>query len=184
MRNTSMGRACLGALRSRSMMAGSSLRSPARRSRSSFSSFRVGQLAVPQQVAGFFEGGMVGEFVNVDAAVGQDALISVDVADAGGGGDNSFQAFGGCVAVRLDIFLAREFETPLWPHGEGKWRVQSQLTFIRQNVNFPTGRGGQRYRFGRRVRFSRGLKAQSADTPLDVFLALSKTLRRGLCAEC
>ncbi len=54
-----------------------------------------GQLAIPQQVAGFFEVGVVGKFVNVDAAVGEDALISVDVADAGIGSDYSFQALGG-----------------------------------------------------------------------------------------
>src|SRR5205823_9765406 len=46
-------------------------------------------------IAGFFKIGVVSEFVNVDAAISQDALVSIDVADAGDGGDNSFQAFGG-----------------------------------------------------------------------------------------
>ena len=40
---------------------------------------RLGQLAVPQQVAGFFEGGIVGKFVNINAAIGEDALVSVNV---------------------------------------------------------------------------------------------------------
>ena len=53
------------------------------------------QLAIPQQVAGLFKVGVVGKFVNVDAAVGEDALISVDVADAGICSDYSFQALGG-----------------------------------------------------------------------------------------
>jgi hypothetical protein len=38
---------------------------------------------------------MVGKFVNVDAAVGEDALLSVDVTDTGIGSDYSFQAPGG-----------------------------------------------------------------------------------------
>ena len=76
-------------------MAGSSLRSSASRS-AKFLQFSLrGQLAIPQQVAGLFKVGVVGQFVNVDAAVGEDALISVDVADAGIGSDDSFQALGG-----------------------------------------------------------------------------------------
>ena len=53
------------------------------------------QLAVPQQVAGFFEVGVVGKFVNVDTAVGEDPLVSVDEANAGICGDDSFQALRG-----------------------------------------------------------------------------------------
>ena len=49
---------------------------------SSRSSVRVGKLAEPQQVAGFFEVRVVGEFVDVDAAIGENAPIAVDVANA------------------------------------------------------------------------------------------------------
>jgi hypothetical protein len=34
---------------------------------------------------------MVGQFVDVNPAIGQDAAISIDVANAGGGGNNTFQ---------------------------------------------------------------------------------------------
>ncbi len=80
-----------------------------------------GQLAIPQQVAGFFKIGVVGKFVNVDAAVGQDALISVDVANAGGGGDYSFQALGGVRGGQAGhVPSLKILNTALWPHGEGK----------------------------------------------------------------
>src|ERR1700685_3955826 len=52
-------------------------------------------MAKPKQEAGFFKGGMVGEFVNVDAAIGKDAAVAIDITNAGGGGNNAFQAFTG-----------------------------------------------------------------------------------------
>ena len=51
----------------------------------------VGKMAVPQQVGGLFEAGVLGQLVNVDAAIGEHARISIDPADAGVGGNNSFQ---------------------------------------------------------------------------------------------
>jgi hypothetical protein len=36
---------------------------------------------------------VVGKLVNVDAAIGQNALIAIDIADAGIGGSNALQAF-------------------------------------------------------------------------------------------
>jgi len=54
-----------------------------------------GQLAKPEQIAGFFKGGVVGQFVDINAAVRQDASFTVDEADARGGCNHSFQAFGG-----------------------------------------------------------------------------------------
>ncbi len=53
-----------------------------------------GEFAIPEQVAGFFKSGVVGEFVNVDAAVGQDPQIAVYVANLGCGGDHALQPFG------------------------------------------------------------------------------------------
>jgi hypothetical protein len=53
-----------------------------------------GQLAEPQQVADFLKVGVVGQFVDIKATVGQDAALAVYVTNAGGGGDNAFQSFG------------------------------------------------------------------------------------------
>jgi len=44
----------------------------------------------PEQVAGLFKSGMLGEFVNVDAAIGENAAFAIDIADARVGGDNAF----------------------------------------------------------------------------------------------
>jgi hypothetical protein len=51
----------------------------------------VGQDAVPEQVGGLLEGRVLGQLVNVDAAIGQDARLSVDPADSGVRRNNSFQ---------------------------------------------------------------------------------------------
>ena len=50
---------------------------------------------MPEQVAGFFKCGVVGEFVNINTAVGQNALLAVDVADTGGGGNYAFESLWG-----------------------------------------------------------------------------------------
>ena len=63
--------------------------------REGFELFGVGEAAVPEEVGGFFEAALRGEFVDVDAAIGEDAGVAVDVADGGGGGDNAFKALGG-----------------------------------------------------------------------------------------
>src|SRR5581483_6939187 len=52
------------------------------------------QLAVPQEVADLFEGGILGQVMDINATVGQDAPVSIYVADAGDGGDNAFQTLG------------------------------------------------------------------------------------------
>ena len=52
-----------------------------------------GELAEPEEVGGLFEGGLLGELVDIDAAVGEDAGVSVDPADGRAGGDDAFQAF-------------------------------------------------------------------------------------------
>src|SRR5437667_9905056 len=84
-------------------------------------------------MAGLFEIGIVSQFVNIDATVGQNALFPVDIADAGSGGDHSFQAlsalWGGSAGHGTSLiswFCS-------WTHGGGKRRVPSQLTFIRQS---------------------------------------------------
>ena len=51
----------------------------------------AGQAAVPQQVGGLFKAGALGEFVDVDAAVGQYARFSINEANSGIGGNNSFK---------------------------------------------------------------------------------------------
>ena len=42
-----------------------------------------GELAEPEEVGGLFEGGALGELVDVDAAIGEDAGVAVDPADGG-----------------------------------------------------------------------------------------------------
>src|SRR5207302_4961525 len=53
------------------------------------------QSSEPQQVAGFLKIGVVGEVVDIDAAIGQDALFTIDVANAGNGSYDAFKSFGG-----------------------------------------------------------------------------------------
>ena len=55
----------------------------------------VGQLPEPEQVADFFKVGMIGEFVDVDAAIGKNTLVAVDVTDAGISGNYTFESLGG-----------------------------------------------------------------------------------------
>ena len=86
-----MGVAEAGKLRSMSMMRWSSDRASASCDWKLAQRELVGQDAVPQQVGGFFEGRVLGQLVNVDAAIGQHARVSVDPADAGVRRDNSFQ---------------------------------------------------------------------------------------------
>src|ERR1700688_145103 len=54
----------------------------------------IGQAAKPKQVAGLFKIRMIGQFMNIDAAIGKNSTVSIDIANAGIGGDNSFHAFG------------------------------------------------------------------------------------------
>ncbi len=54
----------------------------------------AGKMAVPQQIGGLLEGGLVREFVNIDAAVGEHAGISIDPANAGIGRHDAFETLG------------------------------------------------------------------------------------------
>jgi hypothetical protein len=53
----------------------------------------VGELTEPEEIGTFLEGGTLREFVDVDAAIREDAGVAVDPADGGAGGDDAFQAF-------------------------------------------------------------------------------------------
>src|SRR5271169_1421551 len=75
---------------------------------------------------------MIGEFVDINATIGQDTLLSIDVTDAGGGGDYSLQPFGGVRRGHTGHASSLELWDALWPH-EGENTRASQLTFIRQN---------------------------------------------------
>src|SRR5579864_6236032 len=55
----------------------------------------LGQLAEPEQVADFFKCRVVGELVNIDAAVGEDTAIAVDITDARGARGYSGEALRG-----------------------------------------------------------------------------------------
>ena len=52
----------------------------------------VGEFAEPEEVGGLLECGTFREFVDVDAAIGEDAGVAVDPADRRGCGDDAFQA--------------------------------------------------------------------------------------------
>ena len=52
------------------------------------------QMSKPKQVATLFKVRVVGQFVNIDAAVGKHSLVAIDVADAGIDGGYAFQALG------------------------------------------------------------------------------------------
>ncbi len=52
----------------------------------------LGQTSKPQQVAGLFKIRVVGQVVNIDPAIRQYALLAVDVANAGSGGNDAFKA--------------------------------------------------------------------------------------------
>ena len=55
----------------------------------------LGKAAEPEQVAGFLEVGVFGEVVNIDPAIGEDALLAIDVTDAGCSCDDSFESLRG-----------------------------------------------------------------------------------------
>src|SRR5438445_6609955 len=57
--------------------------------------FAVRQMIVVQQVNHFLERNPAGEFIDVVTAIDQLTDVTADVAQAGGGGDNAFQTFGG-----------------------------------------------------------------------------------------
>src|SRR6516162_877923 len=54
----------------------------------------LGQASKPEEVAGLLEVGMVGEIVDIDAAVGEYTLFAIDIADARRGGNHALQTFG------------------------------------------------------------------------------------------
>jgi hypothetical protein len=55
---------------------------------------------------------VLGQLVNVDAAVGEDARFAVDPANAGVRGDNSFQAFS-CDSSRHSLSFSRGYDGSL-----------------------------------------------------------------------
>src|ERR1700682_2294995 len=73
----------------------------------------LGQPSEPEQVADFLKGRAVGQILDVVSAIGEHSLVTVDVANTGGGSDNPFQSFGGVqarnaghsssLAVRIDV---------------------------------------------------------------------------------
>ena len=55
---------------------------------------RLRESTEPQEVADLLEGRMVGQIVNVVSPISKYSLVSVDVANAGGGRNHPFQALG------------------------------------------------------------------------------------------
>ena len=54
----------------------------------------IRQTSKPKQIASLFKSGMLGQFVNVDTAIGKNAAVTIDITDAGAGGNNALHAFG------------------------------------------------------------------------------------------
>ena len=54
-----------------------------------------GQLTEPQQMTDFLESGVVRQFMDVDSAIGQNTLLTIDVADAGSCSYHSLEPLGG-----------------------------------------------------------------------------------------
>ena len=67
----------------------------------SASSLLVGQMIVVQQVDDFLVSDFAGQFVDVVAAVDQLADVALDIAQAGGRGDDAFQALQGIVCMLM-----------------------------------------------------------------------------------
>jgi hypothetical protein len=63
-----------------------------------------GEFAEPEEVGALLEGGSLCEFVDIDAAIGEDAGVAVDPADGGRGGDDAFQALW-CDSGRHKVLL-------------------------------------------------------------------------------
>src|SRR5579862_813516 len=79
-----------------------------------------GQFAEPQQVTRFLEIRLMSEFVDINAAIGEDAAISVDVTNLGGGGDYALKSFGGIVCGHAGHgFLASIAKLPVADHASG-----------------------------------------------------------------
>jgi hypothetical protein len=70
-----------------------------------------GKLSKPEQVTSLFKIGVVGQFVYVDAAIGKNAAIPIDVADLGVGGDDSFESLRGviCGEARHEFLVSAKF---------------------------------------------------------------------------
>src|SRR5580658_2648624 len=59
----------------------------------------------PKQVASLFKIGVLGQFMNVNAAIGKNAAVAIDVTNAGVGSNNAFQSFWGRSHARHSLSL-------------------------------------------------------------------------------
>src|SRR5712692_11778228 len=98
------------------------------------------QLAEPQQVAGFFESGLFGQLVDVNAPVGQNAQFSVDVADAGSGGDHSLQTLCGVCGGQAGHWTSLKLLIAVVAAREGGKKTRAVATnfYTPKLLNFPT----------------------------------------------
>ena len=88
-----MGSACLGAWLQQADDGGVEL-ALARQTELELLQFGAGgQASEPEQVAALLEVGVGGELVDVDAAIGEHALVAIDVANARISCGDAFQAF-------------------------------------------------------------------------------------------
>jgi len=78
----------------------------------SSSCVRVGELSVPQQIRGFLEGGVIRQFVNIDAAIREHSGIAVDPADPRIRGYNPFKTLHHC--CRRHVLLSLSIRQQTW----------------------------------------------------------------------
>ena len=81
----------------------------------------LGQAAIPEQVADFLKGGVVGQVVDVVSTVGEDAPLTVDETNAGCGGDYAFQSFRSMNAG--DAGHGSSFGWRIWLRVQKVWRA-------------------------------------------------------------
>jgi len=64
-----------------------------------------GERAEPEQVGALFEGGALGEFVDINSTIGEDAGIAVNPTDAGRRSDDAFKTLCGQNSRHADVSL-------------------------------------------------------------------------------
>src|SRR5580658_10763722 len=69
----------------------------------------------PKQVASLFKIGVRGQFMNVNAAIGKNAAVAIDVTNAGVGSNNAFQSFRGRSAAHARHSLSLNWIDYLLP---------------------------------------------------------------------
>jgi hypothetical protein len=97
------------------------------------------QATKPQQVAGLFKGGVIGKFMNVDTAVGENTPVPIDVADGGICGNDALKTFGGKICSHTGHALARSFGDVLRSLTARKHAADATLRYTPNREKVPSG---------------------------------------------